>query len=65
VHFGEPAVEAVREAGFALACSAMPGLAGRDSDPLQLPRLAVGNWDEDRLEREVSRLVQERRRVPA
>lgn len=38
-------VELVRESGFSRACSTSAGLAGCDSDPLQLPRMNVGDWD--------------------
>ena len=38
-------VALVREAGFTLACANVAGLAGRASDPYQLPRLPVGDWD--------------------
>ena len=37
----------VRKAGFAVACTAIPGRVGRRSDALQLPRMLVRNWDGD------------------
>jgi hypothetical protein len=37
----------VREAGFSLACANVPGLVRRRTDPFQLPRVLVRNWDAD------------------
>jgi peptidoglycan/xylan/chitin deacetylase (PgdA/CDA1 family) len=37
----------VKQAGFAQACSNFEGLAWRFSDPYQLPRFLVRNWDGD------------------
>jgi peptidoglycan/xylan/chitin deacetylase (PgdA/CDA1 family) len=37
----------VREVGFTGACANFPGLARRDTDPFQVPRLQVRDWDGD------------------
>jgi peptidoglycan/xylan/chitin deacetylase (PgdA/CDA1 family) len=49
--FDANAREAVRIAGFSLACSARRGPALATSDPLALPRIHVSNWDGDAFER--------------
>jgi peptidoglycan/xylan/chitin deacetylase (PgdA/CDA1 family) len=38
-------VEAVRASSFTSACSSTPAPVGSKSDPLQLPRVEVRNWD--------------------
>ena len=44
----------VREAGFALACSNVPGLVRRRTDPFQLPRVLVRNWDAGNIRRSIA-----------
>jgi peptidoglycan/xylan/chitin deacetylase (PgdA/CDA1 family) len=44
-------VEAVRRAGFAVACVNRPGVVDGGSDPLRVPRFHVGDWDGDRFAR--------------
>ncbi|MCX5765303.1 MAG: polysaccharide deacetylase family protein [Gemmatimonadetes bacterium] len=39
------AVDAVRAAGYAMACANIPDAAWRASDPFRLPRHLVRNWD--------------------
>ena len=41
----EAAVDAVRAAGYSLACANVPEAAWRDSDPFRLPRHLVRDWD--------------------
>ena len=40
-------VELVRRCGFQLACRAEPGAVISGSDPLQIPRMVVEDWDGD------------------
>jgi peptidoglycan/xylan/chitin deacetylase (PgdA/CDA1 family) len=45
--FDGESVDLVREAGFEVACTSQPGLVWSTTNPLTMPRIAVGNWDGD------------------
>jgi len=47
-------VSLVREIGFSSACSTLPNLVTRNSDPLQLPRMPVEDWDGEEFEAKLS-----------
>lgn len=52
--FDEATVACVREYAFACACTIAPGRVSKRSDPMLLPRLAVGNWTGDDLARRIT-----------
>jgi peptidoglycan/xylan/chitin deacetylase (PgdA/CDA1 family) len=47
-------IAAVRRAGFEIACSNFQGIVNSDTDPLQLPRFLVRDWDPARFTAELS-----------
>jgi peptidoglycan/xylan/chitin deacetylase (PgdA/CDA1 family) len=48
-------VRIVREAGFACSCATHNGLVSQPTDPFQLPRKHMQNWDGDKLAKRLSR----------
>lgn len=50
-HYTRESVRAVREAGFACACSALRGVVTRSADLHQLPRLYMTDWDGEQFAR--------------
>ena len=53
--FDDDSVDAVRTAGFATACTCLPGSADATSDRLRLPRRIVGDWGRLRLRAQLRR----------
>jgi peptidoglycan/xylan/chitin deacetylase (PgdA/CDA1 family) len=49
--YAEETVPMVRAAGFSSACATVEEAVWRRSDPFQLPRLEVGNWDGETFEK--------------
>jgi peptidoglycan/xylan/chitin deacetylase (PgdA/CDA1 family) len=52
--FDDAAVACVRDSGFACACTTVRGRVSMQSDPMLLPRFAVGNWAGDDLARRLT-----------
>jgi peptidoglycan/xylan/chitin deacetylase (PgdA/CDA1 family) len=51
VHYTNDTVKLLGEAGFDAGCSTVPALIHRGTDPLQLPRFIVFDWDGDEFAR--------------
>jgi peptidoglycan/xylan/chitin deacetylase (PgdA/CDA1 family) len=45
--FDESSVQTAASAGFDIACTTIPALVRRGTDPFRLPRYFVGDWDGD------------------
>jgi peptidoglycan/xylan/chitin deacetylase (PgdA/CDA1 family) len=52
-------VDAVREAGYAIACTTSRGLVYRRSSPFELPRYCIGDWDGEQLARALDEWLRE------
>jgi peptidoglycan/xylan/chitin deacetylase (PgdA/CDA1 family) len=52
--FDDAAAVCVRDSGLACACTTQGGRVSLHSDPMRLPRLAVGNWAGDDLTRRLT-----------
>ena len=53
--FSQETLALVQSAGFETACTTHSALVTRETRCLELPRIQVGNWDADALERELER----------
>ncbi len=49
-------ISAVREAGFAIACTTLADHVRPNTDPFQLPRFSVGNWSRQELARQLGKI---------
>jgi peptidoglycan/xylan/chitin deacetylase (PgdA/CDA1 family) len=55
--YNDATLSAVKEAGFALACTVDAGNVRSGTDPIRLPRFYVGDWNGDEFQR---RLLKDR-----
>jgi peptidoglycan/xylan/chitin deacetylase (PgdA/CDA1 family) len=55
--FDNVAANLVRESGFQQACAAVPGVVTFKSDPFELPRLIVRNWDGDEFAKRIRSIL--------
>ena len=53
--FNEDTVRIVREAGFTCACSSIVDMVHSRTDPFQLPRMVVQNWDGEEFSKQLSK----------
>jgi peptidoglycan/xylan/chitin deacetylase (PgdA/CDA1 family) len=52
--YDEATLSAVRQAGFALACTVNPGVVRLGTDSIRLPRIYVGNWNGDEFQKRLA-----------
>jgi peptidoglycan/xylan/chitin deacetylase (PgdA/CDA1 family) len=57
-HYSQDTVGVVKRAGFQAACSFEPGPIHGASDPHQLPRCGISDWDGDEFAKQLSRWFQ-------
>lgn len=55
--YSEPTIELVRQAGFSNACTCSEQPTRNESDPFQLPRLMVRDWDGDEFAKRLNACV--------
>jgi len=48
-------IDIIQKAGFACSCSNFSGVVKRNTDPFQLPRIQVRDWDADEFAKQLSR----------
>ena len=55
--YDQSSVGILRDRGFDCACTTIPGTLRRDTDPLQVPRFLVRDWDGEEFERRLRGLI--------
>jgi peptidoglycan/xylan/chitin deacetylase (PgdA/CDA1 family) len=52
--YDDATVSAVRQAGYALACTVNAGVVRPGTDPIRLPRIYVGDWNGDEFQKRLA-----------
>jgi hypothetical protein len=58
-HYTDATATIVQESGFSCACSSVAGSIKRGTDPFQLPRLVIHDWDGETFERKMKQWIRD------